>query len=311
MSDAPLFDVRVVALREETPDVVSCELRSTSGILPSCSPGAHVDVYLPNGLVRQYSVVLASTDSYQLAVKREPASRGGSAFMTDSLRLGSLLRISSPRNNFPLVASHGRTLLIAGGIGITALLPMARSQALRSNDWALYYLVRQPEDTVFKHVLSALGDHVHLHVASTHGRLSIEALVQEQPIGTHFYCCGPASMLDAFVEATSSLPGEQVHLERFGAQLSTEGEEFTIRLTRSGKTLRVAADQTIIDVLQTAGIDAPYSCQQGICGACEVKVLQGTPDHRDEVLTEAERSANKTMMICCSRACSPELVLDL
>ncbi|MBP6895741.1 MULTISPECIES: PDR/VanB family oxidoreductase [Burkholderiales] len=312
MSGERLFDVRVVALREEAPGVVSCELQSTSGELPSCPPGAHVDVHLPNGLVRQYSVASATADSYQVAVKRKPASRGGSAFMTDSLRIGSLLRIGAPRDNFPLVAANGRTVLIAGGIGITALLPMARLLAARGLDWTLHYAVRAPEDAAFKRALQDLGDRIRLHASSTAGcRLSIEDIVMQQPAGTHFYCCGPASMLDAFLAATTSLPPEQVHFERFGAEPTAGGQEFVVRLARSGQVLPVAADQTIVDALLAAGVDAPYSCQQGICGSCEVKVLQGSPDHRDDVLTEAEKASNKTMMICCSRACSPELVLDL
>lgn len=312
MSGERLFDVRVVALREEAPGVVSCELQSTSGELPSCPPGAHVDVHLPSGLVRQYSVASATAESYQVAVKREPASRGGSAFMTDSLRIGSPLRIGAPRDSFPLAATNGRTVLIAGGIGITALLPMARLLAARGLDWTLHYAVRAPEDAAFKHALRDLGDRIRIHASSTSGgRLSIEDIVRPQPTGTHFYCCGPASMLDAFLAATASLPPEQVHFERFGAEPTMGGQEFVVRLARSGQVLPVASDQTIVDALLAAGVDAPYSCQQGICGSCEVKVLQGSPDHRDDVLTAAEKASNRTMMICCSRACSPELVLDL
>jgi len=313
MSCANLFDVRVVALREEAPGVVSCLLHSTSGELPACPPGAHVDVHLPNGLMRQYSVVQATSDSYLIAVKRALASRGGSAFMTDSLRIGTLLRIGRPRDNFPLAASNnGRAVLIAGGIGITALLPMAHCLMSRESDWTLHYAVRSPEDIAFKSALQGLGDRVFFHISSTAGcRLSIESIIKQQPADTHFYCCGPTSMLDTFLAATASLPPEQVHLERFGTEIVTGGEEFVIRLARSNTVLTVDADQTIIDVLLAAGIDAPYSCQQGICGSCEVKVLQGSPDHRDDVLTESEKASNKTMMICCSRSLSPELVLDL
>lgn len=311
MSESSLFDVRVVALREEAPGVVSCELRAASGELPPCPPGAHVDVHLPNGLVRQYSVVQAGAGSYCVGIKREPASRGGSAFMAESLRIGSTLRIGAPRDNFPLVPS-GHVVLIAGGIGITALLPMARSLEDAGRDWTLHYAVRTAEDAAFKPALGVLGDRVRIHASSTEGcRLSIADIVRHQPAGAHFYCCGPASMLDAFLDATASLPRGQVHLERFGAEPATGGQEFVVRLARSGKTLPIAANQSIVDALLAAGIDAPYSCQQGICGSCEVKVLGGSPDHRDDVLTAAEKVAGKTMMICCSRAFSPELVLDL
>ncbi|MEJ8812912.1 PDR/VanB family oxidoreductase [Variovorax ureilyticus] len=312
MTEPILFDVRVVALREEAPGVVSCELRVASGELPPCPPGAHVDVHLPNGLVRQYSVVQAGTESYHFGIKREPASRGGSAFMTESLRIGSTLRIGAPRDNFPLVPTSGRVVLIAGGIGITALLPMARSLESSGQEWTLHYAVRTPEDAAFKHVTQGLGSKLRMHVDSIEGRhLSIADIVEQQPAGTHFYCCGPAPMLDAYLAATASVPREQVHLERFGAEPTTGGQEFAVRLARSGTTLPVAANQTIIDALLSAGLDAPYSCQQGICGSCEVKVLEGCPDHRDDVLTAAEKASNKTMMLCCSRAFSPELVIDL
>ena len=312
MTGPTLFDVRVVALREEAPGVVSCELRAVSGELPPCPPGAHVDVHLPNGLVRQYSVVQAGDGSYQVGIKREPDSRGGSAFMTESLRIGSTLRLGSPRDNFPLAPSSGRVVLIAGGIGITALLPMARNLEASGRDWTLHYAVRTVEDVAFKPAIRDLGDRLRIHASSAEGcRLSIAGIVEQQPAGTHFYCCGPAPMLDAFSKATASLPREQVHLERFGPEATSGGQEFVVRLARSGGTLPIAADQTIIDALLAAGHDAPYSCQQGICGSCEVKVLEGRPDHRDDVLTAAEKASNKTMMICCSRASSAELVLDL
>lgn len=312
MTETALFPVRVVALREEAPGVVSCELRAVSGKLPPCPPGAHVDVHLPNGLVRQYSVVEAGDEHYRIGVKRDPASRGGSAFMTESLRIRSTLRIGAPRDNFPLAPAGSRVVLIAGGIGITALLPMARSLDATGRDWTLHYAVRTPEDAAFRPATRELGDRVRVHASSAEGcRLSIPDIVRQEPPGTHFYCCGPASMLDAFVQATASLPREQVHLERFGAEPTTGGQEFVVRLARSGMTLPVVADQTIVEALQAAGVDAPYSCQQGICGSCEVKVLEGCPDHRDDVLTAAEKASNKSMMICCSRALSPELVLDL
>lgn len=312
MSEAWLHEVRVVALREEAPGVVSCELRASASGLPPCPPGAHVDVHLPNGLVRQYSVVEAGPDHYLIAVKREAQSRGGSAYIADALRLGTRLRVGAPRDNFPLVPHAGRTVLIAGGIGITALLPMARRLQAEGRDWRLHYAVRHAEDAAFAEALRAFGDQLRLHVSAAVGhRLVLADVVAQQPVGTHFYCCGPAAMLDDFQRATAALPPQQVHFERFSAAPMEAGEGFTVRLARSGRCIPVAADQSIVDALSAAGIDAPYSCQQGICGSCEVKVLAGTPEHRDEVLTEAEKAGNATMMICCSRARTPELVLDL
>jgi vanillate O-demethylase ferredoxin subunit len=313
MSQTPLYEVRVVALREEASGIVSCELRATAGTLPFCPPGAHVDVHLPNALVRQYSVANADAAMYLIAVKREPASRGGSAFVAESLRIGARLRIGAPRDNFPLDPPTGRVVLIAGGIGITAMLPMARHLATQECDWSLHYAVRHRQDVGFSEALRAFGEKVHLHVSSeSGGRLALVELVESQPDGTHFYCCGPTSMLDAFLQATASLPPGQVHYERFGADTSAlTGEAFVVRLARSGRSVSIASNQSIVEALMDIGIEVPYSCQQGICGACEVKVLAGTPDHRDEVLTESEKTSNASMMICCSRARTPEIVLDL
>lgn len=311
MNGALLHEVRVIALREEAVGVVSCELRAQRGELPPCPAGAHVDVYLPNSLVRQYSVALSDATSYTIAVKREAASRGGSAYIADSLRVGSALRIGPPRDSFPLVPS-GPVVLVAGGIGITALLPMARQLSVEGREWVLHYAVRRPEDAAFAQALRAYGRRVRIHATAVAGRrLDIAGIVREQPAGTHYYCCGPSSMLESFEQATAQIPGDQVHLERFAPAACASGEEFIVRLARSGKVIPVAAETTIVDALLAAGIEAPSSCQQGICGSCEVKVLEGIPDHRDDVLTESEKSGNGVMMICCSRAKSHELVLDL
>jgi ferredoxin-NADP reductase len=310
VSEALSIQVRVVALREEAPDVVSCEMRAVGSKLPACPPGAHVDVHLPNGLMRQYSVVSADDAQLLIAVKREATSRGGSAYITDSLRIGTRLRIGAPRDNFRLEPSAGRVVLVAGGIGITALLPMARRLQAEGRDWSLHYAVRSIEGAAFGAALRTFGDRVHWHVSSQR-RLSLSELVLAQPASTHFYCCGPNAMLDDFVAATAAVPRAQVHLERFGAAPARPGVEFMVRLARSGRVVPIANDQSIIDALVAAGIEAPYSCQQGICGSCEVKVLAGLPEHRDDVLTEAEKASNTSMMICCSRSHSPELVLDL
>jgi vanillate O-demethylase ferredoxin subunit len=312
MTDELLQEVRVVALREEAAGVISCELRAQNEALPACPPGAHVDVHLPNGLVRQYSVAQADARRYVIAVKRESASRGGSAYVADALRIGTTLRIGAPRDAFPLVASDARVVLIAGGIGITALLPMARRLQADGRDWSLHYAVRRPEQAAFADSLRDLGDRARIHASAETGtRLSISELVAGQPTGTHFYCCGPASMLEAFGSATASLPTEQVHLERFTAAAPQGGEQFTVWLARSSRSIAVAPDQTIVDALAGAGVEVPHSCLQGICGSCEARVIEGIPDHRDEVLTESERASNATMILCCSRAKTAELVLDL
>jgi ferredoxin-NADP reductase len=312
MSRDTLLEVRVVCLREEAPGIVSCELRATSGALPECPAGAHVDVHLPNGLVRQYSVASARAASYVIAVKKEPAGRGGSAYVADNLRIGTVLQIGAPRQNYALDTDAARSVLIAGGIGITPLIAMARALDAQGRDWVLHYAVREPEHVIFRDELGAWKDRVRIHVSSQAGtRLPLAQIVAGEAPHAHFYCCGPASMLDAFDEAVAAVPPAQVHVERFAAAKPADGSEFTVRLARSGITIPVATNQTIVDALVAAGVDAPYSCQQGICGSCEVKVLEGTPDHRDEVLTQAEKDSNATMMLCCSRALTGTLVIDL
>jgi len=301
-----------VCLREEAPGIVSCELRTTGAAIPECAPGSHVDVHLPNGLVRQYSVVSADERILRIAVKREVQGRGGSAYMADTLRLGTVLNIGLPRVNFPLVAGEHRTVLIAGGIGITAVIAMARSLAQRGGDWALHYCVRNQDDVVFADELAQWGERVSVRVSSEHGRVSLASLIAAGPDGAHFYCCGPESMLEDFANATASLARERVHVERFeAAKPPPDAGAFSVRLASSGREIAIRADQTILDALAAQGIDAPSSCQQGICGSCEVRVLEGTPEHRDEVLTESERARGTSMMICCSRSRTPVLVLDL
>jgi tetrachlorobenzoquinone reductase len=312
MQGEPLLPVRVVCLREEAPGIVSCELRTTGAPLPDCAPGSHVDVHLPNGLVRQYSVVFADARCARIAVKREANGRGGSAYVAEALRLGTVLDISVPRVNFPLVAGPHRAVLIAGGIGITAVIAMARSLAQSDRDWVLHYCVRRPEDVVFSSELAAWGERVRIHMSSKHGRAALASWIVEEREGAHFYCCGPESMLEDFARATASLPPDRVHVERFeAAKPPPDAGAFRVRLARSGRDVCVGPDQTILDAVVAAGIDAPSSCQQGICGSCEVRVLEGTPEHRDEVLTESERARGTSMMICCSRSLSPVLVLDL
>lgn len=315
MTDSSLLDVRVVAMRLEAEGIVSCELRACDGTpLPACPPGAHVDVHLPNGLTRQYSVYDGSPHSYCIAVRRDPASRGGSAYVVDTLRVGQALQISAPRNNFPLHAGASHSVLIAGGIGITPLLAMARALRQQGASHVLHYLARGPQDVAFEDELRGWGDSVRIHLCANvdDGRACLAAALADAAPGTHFYCCGPGAMLDEFVARTAGVDPARVHLERFApAAAPVEGEAFTVELARSGGSVVVPPGASILDVLLEAGMDVRHSCQQGICGECEVKVLDGVPDHRDEVLTASEQAANTSMMVCCSRAKSARLVLDL
>ncbi|WP_326541567.1 PDR/VanB family oxidoreductase [Pseudorhodoferax sp.] len=308
--------VRVEAVRREAQDVHSYELRRPDGApLPPFAAGAHIDLHLPGGLVRSYSLTNAQTERqrYVVAVARDAGGRGGSRCVHERLHVGALLRIGPPRNLFPLHEDAGHSVLIAGGIGITPLRAMQARLAQLGRPWELHYASRTRASAAFADELQALGAPVHLYFSDTaSGRIDLARTVQAAPAGAHFYCCGPQTMLQAFETATAALPAERVHLERFAAQQAPALDGgFVVELARSGRRLPVAPGTTILDTLLAHGVDAPYSCMQGICGACETRVLDGLPEHRDSVLGEAERAGNRTMMVCCSGARSPVLRLDL
>ena len=285
------------------------------GALPPATPGAHLTLHLPNGLERQYSLVEAKANptSYTVGIKRDGASRGGSSWIHDHLKVGMRLLVDPPRNNFPLNEDAQRTVLFAGGIGITPIYCMATRLAALGRSFALHYSCRSRADAAFLRELAGEA-HVHLHIDDEQaGRfLPIADLVAAAPQGAHLYCCGPAPMLAAFEAAATGRPPEQIHVEYFTQQheAATSGG-FTVVLARSQREFVVPDGKTILQALRDGGFDAAHSCEEGVCGACETKVIEGVPDHRDSVLSQAERSAGKTMMICCSGALSPKLVLDL
>jgi ferredoxin-NADP reductase len=227
--------------------------------------------------------------------------------------VGDAIKVSLPRNRFGLSA-HGRHHeLIAGGIGITPVLSMVRHLAGSGQSWKLHYAARSRNAAAFVNELEEHGEHVSLHFDDEAGGAfpDVARIVREAPELSDLYCCGPRGMLDAFIQATSALPSEHVHLESFvSAQPSAENRAFTVELARSRRTFEIPADATILEVLLAAGVDAPYSCRLGICSQCRTGVISGVPDHRDAVLSPAERAAGKTMMVCCSRALSEKLVLD-
>lgn len=288
------------------------------GEVPAFTAGAHVDLRLPNGMVRQYSIASSELDRkrYLLGIKRDAASRGGSQFLHDALRVGELLRVSLPRNNFPLVDAAPHAVFIAGGIGITPIRCLIDRANRIGQTWELHYGVRRREQAVFLSELEALPGRVHLHVDNDHGGrpLDLGPILAAAPRGAHLYCCGPAPMLDAYQAQTAAWPGEQVHLERFSHEPPPAADVtagFTVELARSKRRVAVPPGKTILEALRDADIAVSYSCEQGICGACETPVLAGEPDHRDALLSEGEKAAGKTMMICCSLSRSEVLVLDI
>lgn len=281
--------------------------------LPSWEPGAHIDVVLPNGLIRQYSLCGDPQDdtAYEIAVLRAPDSRGGSEFVHTSMHVGDVIPVRGPRNNFAF-APRGKALFIAGGIGITPILAMVRQAEREGTDWRLVYGGRTRNSMAFVDELERYGDRVLLVPEDEGGLLDLPALLGTPEPNTEIYCCGPTGLLDAIQRLCESWPAGSLHLERFsGAIIEGPTDAFTVVAERSGVVCSVSADQSIVDALAGVGIIIPTSCREGLCGTCETKVLDGVPDHRDLLLGDAEREAGTSMLICVSRSNGPRLVLDL
>lgn len=292
--------------------VVLLTLRGADGAeLPGWTPGAHVDLHLGADLVRQYSLCgdPADRSGYQLAVLREPAGRGGSAHVHDVLAEGDTVRVAGPRNHFALVDAP-RYLFVAGGIGITPILPMVAEVAGAGRDWRLVYGGRTRTSMAFGAELSRRHPGaVALHPMDETGLLDLPALLAEPAAGTAVYCCGPEGLLAAVEE---QCPPEVLHVERFSPKAGAGPREaFEVELAGSGTVLTVPAERSILEVVEESGVPVLSSCQEGTCGTCETAVLGGVPDHRDSLLTVDEQAANDTMMICVSRSCSARLVLDI
>jgi len=290
-----MIEVVVTGKAAVADGVVALTLGGAS--LPSWTPGAHIDVELRPDLVRQYSLCGAPSAEWRIGVLREPDGRGGSAYVHDSLAVGDVVRVSLPRNTFPLVPA-ARYLFIAGGIGITPLLPMIASAAASGADWRLRYGGRSAASMAFLPELAAYGD----RVCARPGLIDLSGLD-----GAEVYCCGPEPLLAA---VESRCDPARLHVERFTPR-PVSGSSFEVELARSGRTVTVPADRSILSTLLDAGVQVLSSCQEGTCGTCETEVLAGTPEHHDSLLTEEERAAGETMMICVSRSAGGRLVLDL
>ncbi|HEX4409091.1 MAG TPA: 2Fe-2S iron-sulfur cluster-binding protein [Xanthobacteraceae bacterium] len=317
----PELEVRITSIRREAEGIHSVEFRALdNGALPVFTAGAHVDLMLAPGLMRSYSL---SSDPherncYVVSVNKDPESRGGSKHVHERLRVSDRLIISPPRNNFQLDEAATHTVLIAGGIGITPLRAMIYRLDKIGRSWELFYAAKSRDATAFidelQHLEKVQPGRIHFHFSaeSKGARLNLEAIVSAAPEAAHFYCCGPQSMIAAFEEATSALPRSQVHAEYFTAKgaAAVEGG-FKIELHRSRRELEVHRGSTILDTLLAAEVDVPYSCKEGVCGSCKVRVLEGLPDHRDSVLSPDEHARNDQMTVCCSGSKTPLLVLDL
>jgi vanillate O-demethylase ferredoxin subunit len=306
--------LRVHAITYAAPGIHLFELRHVAaGELPAFTAGAHIDVHLANGLVRQYSLVNAPHERhrYLLGIKWDPASRGGSAWIHQNWRVGDTVHAGMPRNHFPLDEAASHSVLVAGGIGITPMLAMSARLQTVGLPWRLHYAVRTRADAVPLEGLDT--DHVDLHADDERGGvMDVAALVAAAPAGAHLYCCGPAPMIDRFEVAATARPAGQVHVERFAptALPATTGG-FHVELARRRRRVFVPHGCSIADALRAEGIEVQTSCEQGICGTCETRVLAGRADHRDMLLSAEEKAANRVMMLCCSGSLDETLVLDL
>ncbi len=315
--------LRVVVRRRESQGqgVLVLDLApADGGELPPFEAGAHVDLHLGEGLVRQYSLCGNPADRqvYRLGILKDPNSRGGSIAAHERLSEGTVVEIGVPRNLFPLEAGARRSILVGGGIGVTPMIAMAHTLSAQDKPFALHYSGRTRSSCAFLDELAAAPFsaqvHTHFDDDAVEQRLNLVEVLTGADAGTHLYVCGPSGFMDWVIAEAGrlGLSAGQIHKEYFQVEApSAGGKAFDVALKKSGKTVHVAEGQTIVDALAGVGIKIKVSCEQGVCGTCLCNVLEGTPDHRDVFLTDEEKADNDQILLCCSRALSDTLVLDL
>lgn len=317
-----MIEVEVVSKNRETDDIFSFELaRPDRCDLPAFDPGAHINLHLPNGMLRQYSLYNhpGETHRYLIGVLKDPASRGGSIALHEQVAVGDRLQISEPRNLFPLAKNTERSLLLAGGIGITPILCMAHSLCSDGRDFAMHYCARSRNRMAFVDLIenSTFAQQVQLHFddGEPQQRFDADRVLANPAPDTHLYVCGPAGFLDYVLNAAAAngWPPAQVHREYFSASPTSHAGDgsFEVEIKSTGEVITIPADRSVLHVLEEAGIDIPVSCEEGVCGTCLTRVLAGVPDHRDLFMTDEEHALNNQFTPCCSRAKSGRLVLDL
>ena len=316
--ESPWLDVTVTGRKDVATGIIGLELSSVDGNpLPSYEAGAHVDVYVKSGLIRQYSLTgdPANNTHYRLGVLLDPKSRGGSTAIHSQFEQGQQIRIGRPRNNFPMQTNVAHTVLFAGGIGITPMLSMAYALEAAGASWEMHYCGRTADKLAFTDELRQFGNKATLHIDSgpKEQALDINAVLQSPGDNKHLYVCGPNGFMDFIVQSAQNNHWNEacVHLERFGAEVNTDGAPFTVVALKSGKTFDVKPGETINEKLLEQGIKVKVSCQSGVCGTCLTSVVEGMPDHRDLVQTDLEKASNEQITVCCSRSKTKKLVLDL
>lgn len=316
-----MIEVIIRAMRLEAEGILGLELVAVDGAsLPPFEAGAHIDLHLPNGLIRQYSLCNDPRERhrYRIAVLRDAASRGGSQAVHELLRIGQRLSIGAPRNLFALDEQAPRSLLLAGGIGITPLLSMAWRLHALGADFELHQCVRSAKLAAFAERLAAAPfaarTHLHRDDGDATQKLDLPALLAAEPAGSQLYVCGPNGFMEYVLDTARALgwAEERLHREYFAApEAESGGGAFTLRIASSGLELQVPEERTALEVLEDAGFDIPASCGQGICGTCLTRVVDGQPEHRDLFLSEEEKARNDQFTPCCSRSRSACLVVDL
>jgi ferredoxin-NADP reductase len=311
-------DLTVLRRESAADGVVALTLALPDGSdLPEWTPGAHIDLVLSESLVRQYSLCGSTGNraEWRVGILRDPGSRGGSQFVHDELHEGVTVRVRGPRNHFPLVSSP-RYQFVAGGIGVTPILTMIEAAEARGAAWHLLYGGRERASMGFLDELERYGDRVTVCPQDERGMLDLASVLGSPRPDTLVYCCGPEGLLNAVENACRPWPESSLHIERFSAKPTAEPspealDRFEVVCQRSGVTLTVTSDKSIFELAEEAGLDVLGACMEGVCGTCEIEVLEGEPDHRDSVLSDAEQAAGDAMMICVSRSRSERLVLDL
>ncbi|MDV7449396.1 PDR/VanB family oxidoreductase [Acinetobacter baumannii] len=314
-----LYDVVVKNRHVEGGNIAVMEFESaTSATLPKVEAGAHIDVHLPNGMVRQYSLCQNPNDEgkFRLGILRNPESRGGSISAFDEIKDGMQIQVSEPKNLFPLLkAKH--SVLIGGGIGITPLITMAYQLAHEGESFELHYCGASPEKCAFVDEIKngELAKHTTFHFKSEGAshRAFFESAIKDIDSESHIYTCGPVGFMDWVINlaTTHDFPEQQIHKEYFQVETDTSGDSFEVVAERSGKIIMVEAGETILQALAKEGIEIEMSCEQGVCGTCMCDVIEGEPDHRDVYFTDEEKASNEQILVCCSRSKTPRLVLDI